>query len=141
MPIQIANKIKAYKKEISNFVSFINSNNDIPDKIFLNTFNTPFVFDSNNKPSFGLFYKDENENLRIAVAIKIKDLEKFKYKDITFSRQDCLYIILETIAHEFLHYIQYKNNKKFYEKGLDNKALNMIKKYNQKGERVKKLEC
>lgn len=127
MPIKITNKVKTYKKDIFNFVEFINSNNNIPDDILLTTFNTPFVFDSKNKPAFGVFYMDNYKKLRINIAIKIKELEQ--YKNIKFNRKDCVYIILETIAHEFLHYIQYKNNKKFTERGLDDRALCMIKCY------------
>ena len=129
MAIEIANKrIDRRGREIRKFVKFLNAYYEIPDDISLHVLNFPCVYDENLEPAFGLFYFDDNDQIRIEIANDFEWYEKIHREK--FGKKFCTYMSLSHISHEFCHYVRYRDGKKYdTEHWIDHQASKILKEY------------
>jgi len=129
MAVKIANKrIEQRGREIRRFVKFLNATYDVPDIVNLHILNFPCTYDDNLEPVFGLFYFDEQDEIRIEIANDFSWYEKLHKEK--FGKKFCTYMSLSCIAHEFCHYVRYRDGKKYLlENWIDHQANKILKEY------------
>lgn len=122
--IEISNKrIYKYSKNIRDFVLFLNENYDISEKINLYIiYKSSVAYD--NFPCFG-FFSINGPGLQKNIFVA-SDLRK--YKKLKNENKKILFI-LETIAHELVHYFQYKRGVELHERKIQESSCKILKNY------------
>lgn len=107
--------IKFVNEEISKTVSFLNSEYPTQKDVFIHVCEGYDTIETPDGVGFGVFVKPENETeiptIYIAGEMPNDDFQ-----------------IIETIAHEYRHFIQWFNNEEFSEEQSEDFAKEVVEK-------------
>lgn len=107
--------IKFVNEEISKTVSFLNSEYPTQKDVFIHVCEGYDTIETPDGVGFGVFVKPENES-EIPTIYIAGDMPNDGFA------------IVETIAHEYRHFIQWCNNEEFSEEQAEDFAKEVVKK-------------